>query len=453
MSDFRLSQRQRQQQVISPLMQQSVRILAMNSADLRDEILMQVQKNPALEINDSVREASKEGGRKIASRKKGGEFNDELFADSRETLQSHLLEELRYENLDPEIRDFCERIIQNLDSNGFNLAPPRTLFFLPGEKIPEKLTSKQEFILKKSLRVVRFLNPMGTAFSSPIKSLRFRVNQDPASPPCAKMLLNDEDLWNNKNLSHFLHKTFVATLLKSKKYGEFSSEEVEAAIDFIKNKGFSPGGEFSENENFVVIPEAFVYLVEGNGVQISFDNEILPRVELSKDFCRSEEDAKSREFAEKFIREGKEFLKILEFRQSSFEKVVCSIVQFQKKFFLNGPGELAPLVLKDVAEKLSLSVSTISRLSRQKYLECDWGIFELSSFFSTAATKNAKTEKSTAALQYRVKEIIREATEAGNKISDSKIVEVLKKDFGIEISRRTVAKYRQKLDLPSSYEQ
>ena len=456
MSDFRLVQGQRQQQVISPQMQQSVKMLTMNSMDLRDEILQQIQKNPALEIRDSFRE-SKKGGEKFRKKKggyiKNGEFNDALFADSRQTLQSHLLNELRYENLSPDIKDFCERIIQNLDSNGFNLFPPRTLFFPLGEKVPEKLTPKQEFILKKSLKTVRLLNPVGTAFSSPLKSLRFRVNRDSRSPQCAKILLNDDDLWTNKNFSHILHKNFVASLLKSEKYKTFSRAEMEAAIDFIKAKGFSPGGEFSENDNFAIIPEAFVHRVNENGLQIAFENEILPKVELSKEFCHSEGNAESREFVEKFIREGKEFLRILEFRQSSFEKVVCSIVHFQKNFFLSGPAALIPLSLNDVAEKVSLSVSSVSRLSRQKYLECDWGIFEIRYFFSAAATKSSGEEKATSAVQFRVKSIIEEASKVGKKISDSKICEKLKHDFGIDISRRTVAKYRQKLELPSSYEQ
>jgi len=163
-----------------------------------------------------------------------------------------------------------------------------------------------------------------------------------------------------------------------------------------------------------------------------------------------EEEKPARDFVRENIREARWFINSINQRNHSLLKVARGIVEFQRSFFLEGPKYLAPLTLRDISEEIGLHETTVSRAANGKYMQTEWGIFELRHFFT-----NSITGTGSGGSRYSkegVKEIIRDILESDEtRLSDKDIVELLHKK-GITIARRTVAKYRNELDLGSSYE-
>ena len=181
-------------------------------------------------------------------------------------------------------------------------------------------------------------------------------------------------------------------------------------------------------------------------MRLAKDN--FPQVSINPEFLKlAKNNSKNSLSIKTEIKKAKDFLDTLEFRQNTLLRSCIEIVRTQTDFFLHGQGNLVPLRQQDIADKLKVHETTISRMANSKFLQCEWGLFDIKYFFTNAASKKNKTISQDKAMA-ELKKILNSST--GKKMSDKKLSEELEK-LGIKIARRTVAKYRNKLNIDSSY--
>jgi RNA polymerase sigma-54 factor len=437
---------------MNPQLFQSIKLMELPVMDLRESIAAEIERNPALEVLEDKtllsldealpspkEEEEKEGDDYLrlssdtpSAGRKGDEAADENLkfiegALSRpETLQEHLLWQLRLVTGDDDIRRAGEILIQNLNEDGFHIEPPELLL-------------KNEGLLEKALALVRSLDPQGTCTAGYEESLRVQAALLPDAPPGLEEALGCLELLEWGKFAE-----------AAKKLGR-SEGEIRAIFERIKELSPFPGRQFSSGETHYVVPDLQVIRKEGN-FAIVLNHEEIPVLGISPFFMKISEkkgDRDARDFVRENIREARWFIQSINQRNHTLLRVARAIISFQRPFFLNGPQRLSPLTLKDIAGELGFHETTVSRAANGKYLQCEWGIFELRHFFtnSISGTGSGGSRYSKGG----VKEIIRELISGEDRsYSDQEIAGILSKR-GIPLARRTVAKYRHELELGSSY--
>jgi RNA polymerase sigma-54 factor len=346
-----------------------------------------------------------------------------------ETLQGHLLWQLTLEPVEMEIRRLGEIIIQNLDADGFHKEPVEVL-----------LKNENPVQIERALKLVQTLEPAGCAVSNYQESLRVQIGLMADIP---------EGIIEALSYLELLEKGKIAEVAKTLGRTE---KEILAIFERIKELSPFPGRAFDSADTRYVVPDIQVIKKEGEFVIILNDEEI-PVLGINPFFMKISggkgDDKPVRDFARENIREARWFIQAINQRNHTLLRVSRAIVEFQRPFFVDGPKYLAPLTLRDIAQELGIHETTVSRTSNGKYMQTEWGIFELRHFFSNsisgAGSGGSKYSKE------GVKEIIRELIAGGNRhFSDLEITGILA-NRGISLARRTVAKYRNELDLSSSY--
>lgn len=442
---------QEQRLKMNPQLFQSIKLMALPVMDLREHIQDELERNPALEILEDKStvsldasysppkeeydyfEASSDSG---FTRRGSDEDSDEQKkflegAISRpETLQEHLLWQLRLQPIDDEIRDIGELLIQNLDADGFHKEP---LSLLVKDKDPESVS--------EALDLIRRLDPQGTCTSDYHESLAVQAALLPDAPEGILEALEHLDLLDRGKFS------------EASRFLGRSEGELKKILERIRELSPFPGRQFDSSETRYVTPDIQVLRKEGEFVIILNDEEI-PVLGINPFFMKlsSGRDGEKpvRDFVKENIKEARWFIRSINQRNHTLLKVARAIVEFQRAFFVKGPKYLAPLILKDIAQEIGVHETTVSRIANGKYMQTEWGIFEIKYFFtnsiSGAGSGGSRYSKE------GVKEIIKEIimSEEGH-MSDQGISELLARK-GIPLARRTVAKYRKELDLGSSYD-
>ncbi|HOV39959.1 MAG TPA: RNA polymerase factor sigma-54, partial [Spirochaetales bacterium] len=301
-------------------------------------------------------------------------------------------------------------------------------------------------LLEEAIKLVQRFDPIGVCVKDYKESLIVQAMQNPDAPPYTVLILQD-----------------YLELLERGKYKEIAKKlkieeaDVLSCLEFIKTLTPFPGREYSSEQPRYVIPDLMVTLKEGQFVIILNDEEI-PVLGVNPFFAdmQNSPDAQKQKNVKQFVntqvKEARWFIQSIHQRNQTLLKVAKAIVEFQREFFLKGPKYLRPLTLKDIASEIGVHEATVSRITTSKYIQTEWGIFELKYFFS-----NSISGAGSVGSQYSkegVKQIIKEIIEkegGGKNLSDQKIAELLSKR-GIQLARRTVAKYRKELSISSSYE-
>jgi RNA polymerase sigma-54 factor len=450
---------------MSPQLFQSIELMMLPIVDLREKIDEELEKNPALEVledkstvsldaayapkkeEDEYFEATSDSG--FISRPSNEAADDHhkfiegVLARS-ETLQEHLLWNLRLTPAGEDLRRIAELIIQNLDENGFHKEPLELL--LKGEDSGK---------IREATDLVRSLDPPGCAVTDYRESLAVQARLLPDAPEGMEQALEYLELLERGKFAE-----------PARKLG-LSEDEVRFIFKRIKDDLTPfPGRIFasSDEETRYVVPDVQVVVREGEFVIILNDEEI-PVLGISPFFMKiaeqkkadgtgkrntfSAEDRPVRDFARENIKEARWFIQSITQRNHTLLRVSRAIVEFQREFFVNGPKYLAPLTLRDIAQELGLHETTVSRTANGKYMQTEWGIFELRHFFTNSISGMGSTGSRYS--KEGVKEIIREVIAQENRrLSDQEITDLLARR-GITLARRTVAKYRNELDLGSSY--
>ncbi len=448
---------QEQRLKLSPQMYQSIQLMAMPIQELNARIQEELEKNPALEVISEKQtvsledtesrnaetyeyfENSSDPGFSTRSGNLDNEASDakQKFIEGTltrpESLSDNLLWQLRVQRLSEREREIGELLIQNLDENGFNVEDPLKL-----------VSADEHRSLEHVLEIIRSFDPPGTCTSGYRESLLVQIDLDPEAPEELKPLISEH--------LELLEKGKIKEISKSM---GISEDEVNELLTFLKRFNPFPGRAYSTTTVRYVIPDLLVKQVEGEFVIVLNDEEI-PVLGVNSFFKKmmkekNESDKDVKQFVNSNISEAQWFIRSVNQRSRTLVKIANAIIDFQRNFFLKGPKFLAPLTLRDIAETVSVHETTVSRISNAKYIQTEWGIFPLKYFFSNSISGSGSqgSQFSKGGVKEIIKEIIDNYT-GDKKLSDQKISDMLQKK-GINIARRTVAKYRNELKIDSSY--
>ena len=457
-----LNQSLRTEQNLSPQMLQSLALLPMPILELKAHIQAEIEANPALEIPDSEFSSTPQEGpeqRSLDDRMDDADASDyenmsysdggfdpeasdrkqmmiENSSAPSQTLKEHLTEQLGETQVPQNIRTLCEALISNLDQNGF--------FILPLEELTEKMKPSKED-LEKAVSVVQSFDPAGVCVKDFRESL---ILQAQMSGMAKEDLEHFSEMVNNH-----LEK------LKAGKFKEVSSalripeEDVQTLFSILKSLTPYPGQNYSSDALNAVEPDFSIRNKNGKLV-LELNRSDIPDLEISPEFESLADDLKGPEAKEAtayirdHVRQAKTLITQVNLRFQTLYKAAAAIMDYQSEFFLNGPRYLKTMTLKDIADIVGVHETTMSRLAQSKWVDTDWGIFQLKYFFSQGVANTSGDQNSVS--RNVVKDMIAEIVAENGSLSDQKISDLLL-SRGIKCARRTVGKYRSELNIDSSY--
>ncbi|OIJ21032.1 RNA polymerase sigma-54 factor [Anaerobacillus alkalidiazotrophicus] len=346
-------------------------------------------------------------------------------------LHEYLLRQICYLPLTEKEKNLVKYLIYSIDENGY--------LSIKIEEVSKKLSISCEEILE-GLDILQSLDPCGVGARSLQECLLLQLqNLKPRDNIAEAIVQNYLDLFAEKRWKEITKKLSI------------SMEEVQRVSDLLQTLQPKPGSVFHDEPLSYIYPDINVELIEGELMVITNDR-LLPNISINREYCQLLQQAND-EKATKYLHQKYQqilwLLKSINQRQSTLLKVTKAIANYQKEFFIYGYEYLKPLTLKEIAAAVNMHESTVSRVTTQKYVQTPKGVFELKFFFS--AGLNGEGRRNTSSLS--VKEVIKKIVDNENKqdpLSDKEIVSILEKDYSIQVSRRTVNKYRDELKIPSS---
>lgn len=449
----------KQQLTLTPQLQQAIKILNMNTVELAQEISHMLAQNFMLEAKS---EFTLETAREDTEESEGltGTLSDELeydaqwddhydhdwqdyrphqdespdleqYVSSNPDLGEYLCEQLDQMPIDPVLRQNAETLVYLLDENGY---------FLEDLRETAEAHQQSERAMKAALHVVQSCLPSGVGARSLEECLNLQIAMLPAGTP------------HLENLKRIMARHFAFIGKNPKLIRQrlrISESEYDHAIALLKSLNPLPGQAYGEAAPQFVQPEIIVR--EKNGISyIETDDILRPAIELNETYAKlvnrcSEQE---RTLLSAQLQEARWFLTALDKRADTVKRVAGVIVAVQQDFFQEGPTAMRPLTRQKVAEMLDIHESTVSRAVNGKYLSCKRGIFELRYFFSTQVENAEGDEQSTTAIRALIENLINNENPAA-PLSDQAISDLLAKE-GHQVARRTISKYREIMNIPST---
>lgn len=469
---YDLSIEQIQKLVMTPELIQAIQILQFNTQELENFIDEQLLTNPILdaaspnesedeygdknygegetvEASQSESEKKKENSEEIDWSEYFKEYDDisykqrefnhddkelsfENFVSSDITLIEHLMFQLQFSEINAKQRKIGRYIIESLDSNGY--------ITLTVEEIAEKFSTSTDEV-EVVLNIIQTFEPLGVAARNLKECLMIQIkNTDYENEIIIKILENHlEDIAKNR-------------LMNISKALNISVKEVQEQLDIIKRLEPKPGRQFSSyNDTKYIIPDVTVEMINGKYIVIVNDTTA-PKLSVNSYYKRilmeSDKESNLSKFLTGRLNSALWLIKSIEQRRQTIYNVVSAVVEYQNDFFRYGKKYLKPLTLKQVAEEVGIHESTVSRAINGKYMQCPRGIYEIKYFFTSGVSGNMGQGVASESVKSFICEIV-ENEDPKNPLSDQVIAQMLTKR-GIDISRRTIAKYRDEMNLPSS---
>ncbi len=451
-----------QKLTLSPELLQSLEIMQLPLVELIDKINEELEINPALEVDETSAEQPRET-KDIDSIEDTFFGEQDFFMDSssaaidtgyssetsesdqqnsflegaissKTTLKEYLTDQLEAINYSDKEMEIGLSIISDITPDGFY--PFRIKDIFP--KNEQKLASD---ILDR----IQMFDPPGIASYNVQEALLFQLE----SSPQRKL---------NRN-AYIIVKQYFDLLCQRKdtvlaRELGISPDAVKRAIKFISKFNPYPGRIFSSDETLYITPDVYVRVKDGE-LNVEINDSMIPPLIVSKTYERMLEQSKKNKankeeskFLSEKVFKAKQFIGNIKYRNTSLYKLTMCLVNEQKQFFYMGPKYLKPFTMTQASEAIGLSESTVSRLAASKYIQTEWGLKPVKYFFTNAANKNTTSDHSSEYVRQLIKEII-EADEKGT-ISDQAITDALK-NKGVNISRRTVNKYRNQMDIQASH--
>jgi RNA polymerase sigma-54 factor len=358
----------------------------------------------------------------------------ETFLSSPVTLSDHLHSQLALVALSESVRDAAEGIIGNLDENGYLTSTAEEITTAEGHD-PEDMA--------EALRVVHTLDPAGVGAADLRECLLLQIESRNGNGGLAWQIVSDHlklvELKQLKELAKALHRPL---------------EHIEVAVDVIRHLDPRPGLRYSGPGARQVEPDVYISK-DGEDYLIQINDEDVPQLRLNPQYRRmldrnQEPDKEVRNYVKERYASAIQLMKNIEQRKQTILKVCQSIVRRQMDFLESGIDELKPMMIKEIAEEIGVHPSTVSRAVSSKYAHTPQGVFELRYFFSEAVQGPSGGGTPLLILKRRVKKMIEEEDTA-HPLTDEHITERLQAE-GIQVTRRTVAKYREDMRIPSTHQ-
>ncbi len=466
--DMKLRMLQTQRLIMTPMLQQAISLLQLSRLELLQELRQQLEQNPVLEevleeVQEEVDEPSltqeaeappSEVGEAEAGRIEDFDWDNylqdasdyrpqvpreeveridaELHLTKPRSLMDHLLFQLHLSTSDPELLRLGTLIVGNLDEAGY----------LP-EGLPELAATGASLPrLEVALQLVQGFEPAGVGARDLRECLLLQLDSRRDAPPLVRTLVADHlpELDGR-------HREKLADRLG------VSPKEIQEALEYLARLEPKPGHSFSTEEPRYITPDVYIVKVDQEFV-VLLNDEGLPRLRVSPYYRAILADKTGgarevRDYVEGRMRSALWLIRSIEQRQRTVHKVATSLIKFQRGFLEKGITAIRPLTLKEVADDIGMHESTVSRVTTNKYVHTPQGLFELKYFFHRGVPGAGGGTVSS----LKVKDLIHKlltGEDDGRPLSDQKIVERLRHEHAIEIARRTVAKYRSQLKIPSS---
>jgi len=461
----RLSVRMSQRLIMTPSLQQAIKLLQMSKLELVDEIQQELNENPVLEEALEEGPAAETAAKAETADAESADPFDHIDYESyfqdvegtyvprtpvetgealpsfentlaeKQDLAGHLIWQLDMSASSERIKEIGRAIIGNLNEDGYLRA-----------SIPElqEMGAFSAEEIRSTLDMIQGFDPVGVACFDLIECLTVQLRHLGEEGSAAETIVR-------------LHMD----KLQNKRYRELaeilglSMDDLHAEIEIIKGLDPRPGQKYNVESSRYVVPDVYIVKIDDD-YQVMLNEEGLPRLRISPVYRKMIErgsggsaPADAKEYVRNKLRSAFRLIKSLEERQRTIYKVAVSIVKHQREFLDYGIERMRPLVLKDVAEDIGMHESTVSRVVNNKYMHTHRGLFELRFFFhSGIASAHGGDNVSSLTVKERIRKIV-SAEDGKRPLSDAAIVKVLLGE-GLQIARRTVAKYREELKIPSS---
>ncbi|MBN1854434.1 MAG: RNA polymerase factor sigma-54 [Pirellulales bacterium] len=361
-----------------------------------------------------------------------------------ESLLDYLHHQLSWFDLDEDVRSMADRIIYNLDSNGYLKTPLKELVTLMPPEMngnAEAWQAEQEAIAEKALAVVQRLDPPGVGSRSLKECLLLQLVPGMPFYEELRTLIENHlaDLENNR----------LPLISKRTGYSIEHIQEVWVELRKLKPK---PGADFMDTTVPSVMPDVYIDRAENGRYEVRLEDTQLPSLFINPTYLKmlksGEADEKTREYIKRKINSAQWLIESIEQRRSTLTRVTQAIVDHQTRFLDDGPEYIEPLKMQQIADKVGVHVTTVSRAVDDKWLQSPRGIFPLRRFFVGGTTSADGEEIAWDAVRLKLQEII-DNEDKKKPYSDDGLVQKLA-EHGLTVARRTVTKYRKAMNIPSS---
>ncbi len=485
-----------QQLTMTPQLQQAIRLLQLSTLDLQQEIHEALEANPMLELVESNededasinKQANGDLQEKIelqtsqqATENQNQNADEpawqeqipgDLAVDSNwddiypstysstpsfdsdlndfesrnttvDTLQDHLLWQLNLTPMTEQDNSIALAIIDAIDANGMLTVDIESLY----TGFDQTLEIERDEVIAVLHRIQQF-DPVGVGYRDLAECLLIQINQFD-NPKLARQIQNAK-LIIKEHLSLLGHRDYAQLMRRTR----LKEAELQESISLIESLDPRPGANISPPSTTYIVPDVIVSKQSGTGKwKIELNPDTTPKIRINNSYAslvKRTDSSDDNNYLRDNLQEARWFMKSLQSRNETLMKVATRIVEHQKGFLEYGEEAMKPLVLHDIAEAVSMHESTISRVTTQKYMHTPRGIFELKYFFSSHVSTKGGGECSSTAIRAIIKKLIA-AENTRKPLSDSKITQLLD-EKGINVARRTIAKYRESLAIPPSNE-
>jgi RNA polymerase sigma-54 factor len=367
-----------------------------------------------------------------AGRREDGDYNLEAFVSAEMTLADHLAEQLALAIHDPAQRMIGQYLIDLVDEAGY----------LTGDlaQVSEKLGAPAADI-EAALAIVQTFDPPGVCARTLTECLSIQLKERDRFDPAMRALVEHLDLLARRDLAALRRICGV------------SEEDMDDMIGEIRQLNPKPGLAFGTTLVQPIVPDVFVRPGPDGGFMVELNSDTLPKVLVNQIYYAEVSGGAKNDSEKSYIADCLQtatwLVRALDQRAKTILKVSTEIVRQQDAFFARGVQHLRPLNLKTVADAIAMHESTVSRVTANKYMATSRGIFELKYFFTSAiAGANGGEAHSAESVRHRIKQFV-DAESPQDILSDDALVEKLR-EAGVDIARRTVAKYREAMRIPSS---
>ena len=472
---FSMNMDMRMEQKLTPQMIQSLKLLQVSSLELEMLVKQEMEQNPCLELDDGPDDRLEErfderpADEQDWDTKAPDDFEETpvavaeevraeidwetYFDDGFETgtnfsedrgdnetweatpvhqasMEEFLLDQLQEKRYDPELRPVLEYLIGGLNENGF--------LEITLEEAAKKFPL-DETVWEEVLNVLQHLDPPGIGARDLRESLMIQLTRLGRRDTLAWRIVAE--------CFGLLQKLKIPTISRRL---DTTPEEIQAAIKEIGQLEPRPGRQLFSQPPPSVIPDLIVEKAPDGSWIVLIDDKTVPSLRVSRSYQEmirrgSRASADEKKYVREKLNSASWLVRSIEQRKGTMLRVMYAIIDSQPDFFEDGPGHLHPLVLQTIADKVKMHISTVSRVTNEKYVQTPHGVFELKSFFSASVTQEDGTEISSVEARDAIQKLI-QTEDPENPLSDQKIVDELKKN-GTDVARRTVAKYRDMMGI------
>lgn len=445
-----LEQQQRLQQRLSSQQVRYVRLLEMSGSEVAQDLRRELDENAALEVSDEPQTAPNTSADApapwlpVVSPASGfttrGEFIQPQAAS--ESLYEYLDRQIDTLPLSADVARTARYIIGNLDANGYLRRSPASM---ATDMLLSEDYEPSPQVMEQSLRCVRSLDPAGVGAESLQQCMILQLER--MKPSVAR----DDAL---RIVQRYFDRLAARRFAQLGVAVGDDSQRLSVALALLRRLNPKPGAPFGVREATNYVEPDFIITVDGGDIRVSLAGNI-PELAVSQSFTQAMADMERRRasardpYVVQRFNDAREYIRILQRRQQTLMDVMTAIVALQKPYFLSGGDDslLRPMGLKDVAAQTGLDVSVISRATRNKYAQLPWDTVPLRFFFSEAfAQQGATAEVSGRGVEQAIRRIV-DAEDKRHPLSDENICRLLAAD-GFTVSRRTVSKYRDRLQIP-----